>query len=189
MNEWVTKKRLSGWLDFVVAAVSLATMAAACVGGAYWLTMDVQKYISVSAIKVLDAVHGERIKVEVARVLHQDFPGKWEMTLRHSRTGETVCTSGLLPQTSWFEYRQFVMEDGERTAVRTPLPDPVYLDWWGGGDGGCAFLLGGPDVAPTLPAGSYVQETRHCVKPYLWLPMKCEGWIPSTFEITERRSE
>ncbi len=119
MTAWFTKRRLDGVGDwFVVGAFALFVAAVV-----QWYLIDVRNYIHVTAISVHDARIGERIQMDVARVIKRDFPGKWIVEIRNARTGSAVCSTGQLPPGRYWSYRV-----EQPTGVRTALPDPLYLD-------------------------------------------------------------
>lgn len=172
MTSWFTKQTLDGVGDWFVV-LGFAAFAVAVV---QWLVMDVRNYLHVTAIEVHDAQVGERIQMDVARVIKQDFPGKWSVEIRDARSGSAICSTGQLPVNRYWSYRV-----EQPSGVRTQLPDPLYLDYWAGG--GCSHLLGGANKSALLPPGVYSEETTHCVKPVWYLPQKCRTWPASAFRI------
>lgn len=172
MTAWLTKRTLDGVGDWLVVMCAVVFLA----GAGQWALINVRNYIDVTSIEVRDTIVGERIKMDVGRVIKRDFLGKWSVEIRNAASGSAVCSTGYLPRDRFWPYR--VYQPG---GVRTTLPDPLYLDYWAGG--GCSHLLGSVSEPAHLAPGTYSQETTHCVKPYWYLPQKCETWGASVFRI------
>lgn len=172
MTAWLTKRTLDGVGDWLVVGAFALFLAAV----AQWYLIDVRNYIEVTSIDVRDTVEGERIQMDVARVIRHDFLGKWSVEIRDAASGAAVCSTGQLPRESYWPYRVY-----QPSGIRTKLPQPLYLDYWAGG--GCSDLLGSVSRPALLPPGIYSEETTHCVKAYWYLPQKCETWDASTFRI------
>ena len=175
MTTWFRKRRLDGVGDWVVVGL----VALCLLAGAQWALINVENHIRVTSIVTHNTPVGDRIQMDVVRVLTGATPGKWSVNIREGASGALVCSSGLLPNDRFLMYREFI--DG--TDVRTTLPDPLYLDYWA--SGGCSDKLGSATTAAGLPVGLYSEETTHCMKPIWYLPMKCKTWPASTWRVVE----
>lgn len=163
----------AGFWAFLVAWLTALSLTVT------WLATDVERYIRVADIHIFDGSAGQPVRMEVARIIHQDFEGSYRVIIRYARTGGTVCDTGRVD----ISYRR-TNEDG---TLRT-LSDPLWLKWWAyGGDcfqGDISTHAGTGALAQGLAPGLYAQETCHAVRRFWGLmPPAWVCWPITTFRI------